>query len=1302
MQSRTRRILVGAAAAIAVIVAGAAFLLWTPPGRGLLLGWVLNAANTALGQSISIKRVAGALPYEIEIEGLEVADAEGVWLTADRATVHWQPFALIDGAVDIETFSAGRVHVTRAPRSTDERPSQPLTARKVVRDLAGIDVGRAEISTLIVDEAAGGFAFDGRFSGGLTHAPAGRAVLNVDLRGNDGSVLVGTLAEDAQALSLTVEGALAPYALSGKVAAGLAGDDLSGALTVTCATGPCFRWDDGSVGAATMTANLNGTLAAPGASYALEAADVTWDGRTITSVATRGDVAFGSDGRVPFTVNGAFRGFNKAFPELAATTADEGALAMKAFSDASGLTFESLSIHSGDTTLDLAGTLVSGGIAPAKLTMTAKGAGRLVGLENDKTSLTATVDLQRFSWRGEATGTLAAQMTDMGAPLGALRIQAAVNADQAGLRFTNLIGSAKGLTIKGDSNWTPLRPGFNHVASNLALSVDPALITAAGKPIDANLILTGRLQQIAATIDAKSLGLVAAGLAFDNWTVTATAKQAGDALTATVAGQGSLNGIPLTTAANVSLADGPVQISDIRIEGAGIATGGTLTFDTRTDLFTGRLTANADDLGPLASALGVQAKGSGAAYIDFANQAGGQTLTISTEIKSLDANPFSAEDLSIKAVRSGGAFTAQLTARDGTFAGRPMRTTTAKLQGTDSDFTLTADVAGSAREPFSIGLTARALRDGVTQVKFSRLTARDGHFTMSLNAPVTVSVGETTVTLPNVSLTVADGQLTGTLNIDRAADSIDTEFKATGVSLRPFAAPYVPNADGKANATLRLVGPLRNTSAEIAVSADVAPDPTAGTPGFSAKLDARVDGGRLKANGEVSGFSPTAARLSAELPVQLDLAGARTTLDIDAPISGSLKWGGQIAPLWQVLPLDLHVLTGTADIDLTAAGTLSAPRITGAVKLNGGTYENVAGGTVLRNLTATATAEDTTSITIDLAANDGGSGSLKASGRIFRGTDNQWQADVNGALERLRVLARDDVTGSVSGDVTYSGPLLAGTLTGTLGVERAVVHLDVAGAPEVPLLRSFQATKQEGAPPPAPPSPVTLDMTINLTAPLEVEGRGLESRWRGQLNVTGDLDHPNVVGTMTVERGTFSFLGQSFDLESGTVTFAGGGDIDPELNVTASRQSADVTAVVTITGRAKAPSVALSSRPVLPQDEVLARLLFNRNATELGPLESLQLANAAAEMTGAVRGGISGLARRTLGLDTVSFGGRSGNAVVVGQQISRDLYVSVEQSINSSSRLISVNWRLSPHFSLQSSAQDQTGADIGVLWRNDY
>ena len=81
-----------------------------------------------------------------------------------------------------------------------------------------------------------------------------------------------------------------------------------------------------------------------------------------------------------------------------------------------------------------------------------------------------------------------------------------------------------------------------------------------------------------------------------------------------------------------------------------------------------------------------------------------------------------------------------------------------------------------------------------------------------------------------------------------------------------------------------------------------------------------------------------------------------------------------------------------------------------------------------------------------------------------------------------------------------------------------------------------------------------------------------------------------------------------------------------------------MVATLSIDGTARNPKITLSSVPALPQDEVLAHLLFGSGVGKLGALEVAEIAAGLATLTGAGGGFGDPLdkVRQGLGLDRLS------------------------------------------------------------------
>jgi translocation and assembly module TamB len=254
-----------------------------------------------------------------------------------------------------------------------------------------------------------------------------------------------------------------------------------------------------------------------------------------------------------------------------------------------------------------------------------------------------------------------------------------------------------------------------------------------------------------------------------------------------------------------------------------------------------------------------------------------------------------------------------------------------------------------------------------------------------------------------------------------------------------------------------------------------------------------------------------------------------------------------------------------------------------------------------------------------------------------------------------------------------------------------------------------------------PEQPLIINLHLDVEAPnrILISGRGLDAEMGGDLKVRGTTAAPVVNGGFELQRGFFTLANSKLTFTQGNVTFNGTGlqkKLDPSLDFTAQTQAAEVTAVVHITGLADAPQIELSSTPELPQDEILARLLFGEPAAQLSALELVQAGAALASLRGG-SGGSSlnpiGKLQKLLGLDRLSVGSDSsaanssssspqstGTSVEAGRYVSSRVYVGVKESTTGASK-VDVDVDLTKRLKLQASLGNGTTTAQGVTPEND-
>ena len=234
-----------------------------------------------------------------------------------------------------------------------------------------------------------------------------------------------------------------------------------------------------------------------------------------------------------------------------------------------------------------------------------------------------------------------------------------------------------------------------------------------------------------------------------------------------------------------------------------------------------------------------------------------------------------------------------------------------------------------------------------------------------------------------------------------------------------------------------------------------------------------------------------------------------------------------------------------------------------------------------------------------------------------------------------------------------------------------------------------------------------LDIDLIADNQIYVSGMGLDSEWSADIKVRGTTGKPVLTGGIDLIRGTLGFAGRSFDLESGRLRFNGGSMTNPTLTLTASGEVDDVNINVNITGSAENPEIAFSSTPGLPQDEIMARILFGNSIGELTPIQAVQLASSLNGLRGG-GGGLNplGVLQSSVGIDRLRIlgadkdTGRS-TSIAAGQYITNDVYVEIVTDARGYTAT-QLEISLTPALSVLSSVGSFGGSNVNLRYRKDY
>src|SRR5260221_7912759 len=310
---------------------------------------------------------------------------------------------------------------------------------------------------------------------------------------------------------------------------------------------------------------------------------------------------------------------------------------------------------------------------------------------------------------------------------------------------------------------------------------------------------------------------------------------------------------------------------------------------------------------------------------------------------------------------------------------------------------------------------------------------------------------------------------------------------------------------------------------------------------------------------------------------------------LDLKIGGKLDVG-MANPLLEARGLRA---AGKLTVDATVTGNSSAPQVGGGITLSEGSLRDYARGVNLSDIECEVVGNEAGLLIKSFKAT-AVSGSVAMTGS-FGVLQPGMRLDLKITAKDAQPVASNILTATLDADLHISGKARERIdVAGTIHVIRAKIGIPNSLPPDVAVLD----VRRRGKPAPVPGSkPVIVGIDVTVRAPQEiiVQGRGLDAEMGGEIHLTGPSDELLASGDFNLLRGWFTLAGTRLEFKEGRVGFDGAGlrkKIDPTLDFRAEATQAEYTITLLITGPADAPRFDFSSSPSLPQDDIMARLLF--------------------------------------------------------------------------------------------------------------
>lgn len=780
----------------------------------------------------------------------------------------------------------------------------------------------------------------------------------------------------------------------------------------------------------------------------------------------------------------------------------------------------------------------------------------------------------------------------------------------------------------------------------------------------------------------------------------------GQNITGTLSSKGQIAAQDFIVNGSISMDKDLVNLQDLRARIGATAVNGMFVRSNDTGLMNAELDINSDDISSIAALALVNAAGNVNGTIKLAPDEQSQSADLNLALAGIRFNELRIDEaeaiVKIKDLLMKPKITANAKAMGIAAAGVRAKSATVQIlnAGASTEFDLVAVLVENATRISSSGLVTQ--NSELTEVLISELDLKSNIADAQL-------VSASKIELQNQVAKIYPSRLavgSGTVDVSGTAGSqlnIAAVISAVPMKILNSVQPGL-DASGTLGANIRITGP--SSAPRIAF------DMSGQALTIRQIRDLGLTPLTLGAGGVVRNNTLTLSTFNARNSQALALTGSGSV-----PLSN----GAMNVSVNGTAPLDLvetylqdrgTQINGVAQLSARVTGALSNPIASGNINVDGASVTDPLSNLRLSGVSVRVGLNSSNQANVAVNANISTGGTIALNGQI--GLSGNLPANLAVKLNSANYGDGETFKTTVSGDLAIQGDLSGSPLlSGDINLGRTEITVPESFASEANLLdvehlnptfnvqntlsRLAQATPSDGT----GDKSGALRLSLNINAPNQifVRGRGLDAELGGRLGLTGSLDNIIPLGSFTLRRGRLSILGQRIDLEEGTITLAG--DLDPLLDFLASTDTGEVIASIRLQGTASNLQVSFSSNPELPEDEVLAQIIFGRNLTDLSPAQVVRLASIASELTGGNSPSLIDTLRSSTGLDDVDVvQDDDGNAAVkAGKYISDNVYLGVQAGKETEA---TINLDITDSLTATGSVDTEGNSKFGIFFEKDY
>ena len=474
------------------------------------------------------------------------------------------------------------------------------------------------------------------------------------------------------------------------------------------------------------------------------------------------------------------------------------------------------------------------------------------------------------------------------------------------------------------------------------------------------------------------------------------------------------------------------------------------------------------------------------------------------------------------------------------------------------------------------------------------------------------------------------------------------------------------------------------------------------------------------------------------LPVTFDISTGTILIPKEEPVLAELKINDLELGFVEEFTKQIEDIKGNLNLDLKLENTLNDPKITGNISLREGELKYPPYGIEYYDLGINSTFDNDSLFINDITVK-GGDGFLKISGKIdiSQLQDNyipNYQLMIK--AEKFKAANRTDLNMMTNLDVNIQGDTTGSVFNGNIGITKSRIDLDKlqknkSNTRDInePLLIQALATKT----------------VINLENDISKQKRELEilKNFTGKLRViipkntwiknkdmnlelSGDVEiiktgnYFELFGSINTIRGNYKLYGRKFSFEEGMISFNGGNQMNPYLEIIIKYIFRDVNRnkremKIALKGYSINPEINfLLDEETLSEADAVSYLIFGKSSDEISQSEKSQVSGygqsdlARSLLTKEIGTRIADQLAKTLKINVIEFSGEENmkkGSILIGKYITNDLFVSYQKefSIDQSKEIVPdkvyLEYEISKNFFLQATRGDEKSTGFDLYWK---